>query len=134
MIADQPDLFSARPEGPPRPQGNVTRPRDLAPVIAEELIAEMINWLAQAEDWLTAEDLCIQLALPVNESSKRRLRQAAAESEGRICSGNNGYKLMHRCTVEEWLRFKHRMINQAIAQIRRVKQSAHHRTTPQQLL
>jgi hypothetical protein len=128
MIYEQPDLsFHPRARA-------VTRAKSLVPVADQQLLDGLLFYLAQAHDWLTAADLCKLLDLPVNETSKRHIRAAAEDSQGKICSGNNGYKLMERCTINEWLAFKHRMLNQAITTIRRVKQSAHHRRTPQQRL
>jgi hypothetical protein len=122
---EQPDLsFSPRASAP-------MRTRDLAPVVTAELIDDVIEWLAVADDWLTAEDLCKQLQMPFNESSRRRLRKVAELSAGRIAGGQLGYKLVERMTVSEYLHFKHWMRSQAISMLRRSRQAEHHRRTPQ---
>ena len=87
--------------------------------------------LEGARDWVTANQLLAHMGLAVTESSRRRLRRAAEESEGRIGGGQRGYKLVELMTTEEWLEFKHWMRGQAISMMRRCKQAAHRRRTGQ---
>lgn len=49
----------------------------------------------------------------------RKCRALAARSEGRIISGNNGYKHSKRATPEEVQEFYGRMVNQGREMIRR---------------
>lgn len=52
-------------------------------------------------DWVRAALICGALGMNCNERSKRKIRQLAAESGGRIISGNRGYKLTKYATPEE---------------------------------
>ena len=66
----------------------------------------------RGRDWITAEDLLTELNQPVVESLKRRLRALAEASEGRVSSGDEGYKLTVEMTAEEFGKFDRRLANQ----------------------
>jgi hypothetical protein len=66
----------------------------------------------RGRDWITAEALLTELGQPVVETLKRRLRALAEASEGRISSGDEGYKLTVEMTAEEFGKFDRRLANQ----------------------
>jgi hypothetical protein len=92
----QPELFAVQPP--------VTGPsaRDVAWFVD----------LLRGRDWLTAEELLKELGQPVVETLKRRLRALAEASEGRISSGDRGYKLTVEMTAEEFGEFDRRLAGQ----------------------
>jgi hypothetical protein len=91
-----------------------------------ELLASMLYWLRQTDDWITARDLCRFLGIPATDNNKRRLRDCAQNSEGAIAGGQKGYKLVETMTVAEYNHFRNWMSHQAEAMTRRILQSDKH--------
>jgi len=88
-------------------QGPSVEPRD---------IVEMERLLANAGDWMRAKDFPAMW-------NERSLRAAASESEGRIISGQRGYKLTRLATPDEkhrsvsWLRHQAQTMNKRAIEI-----------------
>jgi hypothetical protein len=91
-----------------------------------ELLDDLLHWLTQADDWLTARDLCKLMDLPPTEAVKRKLRKAADTSDGAIAGGQKGYKLIRHMTVDEYNHWRNWMTHQADAMRHRVIQSDKH--------
>lgn len=76
------------------------------PVVELRDIAEMERLLARSGDWMRAKDF------PAGWN-ERSLRAVASESEGRIISGERGYKLTRLATPDEKQRSVSRLRHQA---------------------
>jgi hypothetical protein len=76
--------------------------------------------LLEERDWTTANELLEIMDEPPTESNRRKLREWANQSEGRIGSGQLGYKLVRAMTAEEFNHFRNSMVSQAIEMQRRV--------------
>ena len=69
----------------------------------------MIDILSRS-GWLSAKEICIRKGLTPSEANRRIVRSFAEESEGKVISGQEGYKLTAEATAEEihhaaaWLR------------------------------
>jgi hypothetical protein len=89
------------------------------PKIAAEELAALEGFLETAGGWVKAKEF----PAPWGE---RRLRAAAHESEGRIISGQRGYKLTRLATIEEvqhaaaWLRHQAQAMQRRALEIDRV--------------
>lgn len=75
---------------------------------------EMLIAQLRGRDWRTARDLGA-----LAEKDRRKLRQIAEASEGRIISGQQGYKLAGEATPEEIGGFYRWMVSQGKRMIRR---------------
>ena len=90
------------------------------PVVEKSVTLELGNLyerLAEQPDWRTAEDLGY-----ITQSERRQLRALADASNGRIISGQRGYRLTRLATMEEcnhaaaWMKHQAgQMIARAIA-------------------
>jgi hypothetical protein len=76
--------------------------------------------LLEERDWTTANELLDVMNEPPTEANRRKLRDWANQSEGRIGSGQLGYKLVRAMTAEEYNHFRNGMVSQAIEMQRRV--------------
>lgn len=74
---------------------------------AEQFVFDVIRTLAQfaalgdAHRWATAEKILDALGIPVNETTKKKLRDAASAEVERIVSGDRGYCLLRHATIAE---------------------------------
>lgn len=57
--------------------------------------------LLQNRDWITAAEILDHSVAEIHHWTDRRLRKLAEHSEGRIISGQNGYKLTRLATRDE---------------------------------
>jgi hypothetical protein len=96
-----------------------------APRVSDEDVENLLLELDNAEEdgWIPAHDL----ARFPTETEHRKVRAIAERAGGQVISGQRGYKLTRRATVEEcdtaerWLRSQARkMLKRALA-IRRVR-------------
>jgi hypothetical protein len=100
------------------------------PKIGEREVAEFCAVLEQAGDWITAGRLIEEFPFqcqwlngnsPITEDNaenfKRRLRLIAECSEDRIIGSEKGYKLLHRCTIDDLNLSTRREMKQANATI-----------------
>jgi hypothetical protein len=77
---------------------------------SDESVDVVVAVLAQAMDWVTAGELCVKLGFHPTDTNKRKLRNLANASAGKIISGQKGYKHIRHATPEEithaanWLR------------------------------
>jgi hypothetical protein len=85
-----------------------------APSTTPEEVERFVDLLLQNGGWMTAEVVGL-----LTTWSDRKCRALAAKSEGRIISGNNGYKHTANANPEEFHEFYGRMIDQGKAMIRR---------------
>lgn len=73
-------------------------------------VEELVGILLDEPDWITAAQLLVKAQWPVTDSNKRRLRDLANASDGRIISGQRGYRHIRHSTADEvihsanWLR------------------------------
>jgi hypothetical protein len=79
--------------------------------------------LLKGRDWTTADELLKILGLVPTETNRRKLRVWANESDGRIGSGQLGYKLVRAMTAEEYNHFRNAMASQAREMQRRILSS-----------
>jgi len=92
-MSTQPELFD-RPEAPSQRE---------------------VDWLVavlQGQGWVTATALLERCGVPANDNRKRRIRQLAQLSEGRIAGDQRGYKLVGEMTAEEFSHVEHWMRSQ----------------------
>lgn len=82
-------------------------------------VAQLVALLSAAGCWMSAQEILEQLGRPVNEATKRTLRELASESRGEIVSGNSGYKHTRHITPDELSEFWGRMVNQGKKMIAR---------------
>ena len=85
--------------------------------LTEQDTEAFVGFLARVMDWRTARELTLTLG-----HSDRALRQLANASDGRVITGQRGYKAASRSTAEEihhaaaWLKSQaHEMLRRAIA-------------------
>src|SRR5213075_1562170 len=82
----------------------------LADPPADESVDTVVAVLDQEMRWLTAEELCFKIGSKPTDSNKRKIRNIANASQGKIISGQKGYKHIRHATPEEithaanWLR------------------------------
>jgi hypothetical protein len=76
--------------------------------------------LLEDRDWTTANELLEIMGEAPTEGNRRKLRLWASESEGRIGSGQLGYKLVRAMTAEEYNHFRNGMASQAREMQRRI--------------
>jgi hypothetical protein len=82
----------------------------LADPPADQSLDLIITILDQEQTWLTAAQLLVKLGEAPTDSKKRVLRELANASQGKIISGQKGYKHIRHATPEEithaanWLR------------------------------
>ncbi len=91
-----------------------------APEVTPSEVAELIARL-RGRGWQTARDLGA-----AKESDKRQLRAIAEASEGRIISGQKGYKLTREATLTEidstvWMRHQGEKMIKRFLDIQRVR-------------
>jgi len=73
-------------------------------------VERMVDLLQRVSGWMAADTLAASLALGHGESGKRRVRALASVADGRVISGQAGYKATSSATLEEiahavaWLR------------------------------
>ncbi|MCX8156183.1 MAG: hypothetical protein N3J91_07035 [Verrucomicrobiae bacterium] len=85
----------------------------------------VLQILASAPDWLSAGALCRELGLPPTEHNKRWLRLLAENSDGQIISGQLGYRLTTKASLQEieesatWLEHQARRMADRARAIRR---------------
>lgn len=95
-------------------------------VPADESVALAISILDQQQGWLTAAQLLVKLGAAPSESNKRKLRDVANSSQGKIISGQKGYKHIKHATNEEvhhaacWLEHQAKEMGERAASIRRM--------------
>jgi hypothetical protein len=96
---------------------------DMAEAGSKEDISPFLALLWRQRDWLTAAEIDLQTGW-----SDRKCRALAAASEGRIISGNRGYKHTAHATPEEFQEFYGRMTEQGKAMLARAEQArrVHH--------
>ena len=99
------------------PQLQLFEESALRPVAQDEI--EWLVGILAGKDWMRAEAILQAEGLPVNETSKRRIRRLASESRGRIGSGQLGYKLIREMTAEEFGHFDRWMAHQEAEMQRR---------------
>lgn len=88
---------------------------ELIPAETRALPEHEVAWFIeklQDGEWHTADSVLKSIGQPVHDSTKRRLRNLAAGSAGRIAGGQNGYKLVARMTAEEYGRVESWMASQ----------------------
>jgi len=111
-----------------------TSPPELIPAEQHALPEHEVKWfldLLGDGDWKTADEILQSVEQPVNDSTKRRLRQLAAGSAGRIAGGQKGYKLVVHMTADEYGHFEGWMSSQE-REMKRRRLDAHkvfHSTT-----
>jgi hypothetical protein len=72
---------------------------------APKASARNVEWfvnLLRGRGWVLARDLLVEVGQPVTDGNKRFLRDLANQSEGKIGSGQKGYKLVEEMTAEEF--------------------------------
>lgn len=77
-------------------------------------VARLISLLSASGTWLNAREITEQLGW-----SDRKIRDLASHSDGRIISGNSGYKHTRHATPDEMQEFYGRLVNQAKVMIQR---------------
>jgi hypothetical protein len=79
--------------------------------------------LEQQKTWLKAADLLRKLNEAPSETNKRKLRRISEHSQGKIISGQKGYKHIRHATPEEithaanWLRHQAKEMDQRATEI-----------------
>ena len=92
---------------------------EAAPKPADPNVLRMIL-LLEARDWTTANELLEIMNEPPTEANRRKLREWANQSGGRIGSGQLGYKLVREMTADEYNHFRNAMASQAREMQRRI--------------
>lgn len=82
-----------------------------APAVTE--VDRFVQVLQMQSDWLTAADLITRMGLPPTEQSRRFLRIWANASDGRVISGQKGYRHIDHATAEEIVHASRWLIHQA---------------------
>ncbi len=85
--------------------------------------AEKVQWLLDLladGNWHHAAEALNARNMPPTEGAKRMIREAAELSEGRVISGQKGYKLTAHATAEEIDHFTRQLRSQAAKMTRRV--------------
>jgi hypothetical protein len=91
----------------------------IAPQLAFDFFAvKPINadWLVSLlkdKGWVRASDILLQIGAPDTDTGRRQLRATAEASEGRVASGQLGYKLFEHMTKAEFDHFCAWMLSQA---------------------
>ena len=104
--------------------------QDELPLFAEppdEHIARFVHLLALLGDWITSTQVCHHLVLPVNESSRRMIRDWANASDD-VISGQRGYRHVTHATADDISHFCNWMESQASrmqSRSIRIRQRAH---------
>lgn len=98
----------------------------------DESVDLLIAVLDQSTGWLNAEELCVKLGSKPTDTNKRKIRNLANASTGKIISGQKGYKHIRHATPEEithaanWLRHQAKEMDDRAAQILRQYHSLPH--------
>ena len=93
----------------------------------QERLAQMERTLATLGAWVKGNALQVYLGL-----NERKIRQLAELSDGRIITGNKGYKLIGNATIEEIGECTGRLKSQARQMLRRairIERRFHKRNT-----
>jgi hypothetical protein len=90
-------------------------------VPADESVATIIAILDQETDWLTAAQLLQKIGEAPTDSKKRQLREIANASQGKIISGQKGYRHIRHATPEEILHAAAWLEHQAVEMGERAK-------------
>jgi len=69
--------------------------------LADQMVAALREHAAGNDGWRSAGELALDLGYPTSERGKRAVRAAANASNGRIISGQKGYKLTCDATPAE---------------------------------
>jgi hypothetical protein len=92
--------------------------------------------LDQETDWLTAAQLLVKLGEAPTDSKKRQLRELANASDGKIISGQRGYRHIRHATLEEiehaanWLEHQAVQMGARARSIRRLRHTYHPNRNP----
>lgn len=84
-------------------------------------IDTVVAILDHEQAWLTAAQLLLKLGEKVNDNRKRKLRRIAENSQGKIISGQAGYKHIRHATAEEILHAANWLEHQAVEMGERAK-------------
>jgi hypothetical protein len=86
----------------------------LSPVREDDAsLPTILAILDQETDWLTAAQLLVKLGEAPTDSKKRQLREVANASDGKIISGQKGYRHIRHATPDEITHAAHWLRHQA---------------------
>jgi hypothetical protein len=86
----------------------------LSPVRVDDAsLPTILAILDQETDWLTAAQLLVKLGEAPTDSKKRQLRELANASDGKIISGQRGYRHIRHATPDEITHAAHWLRHQA---------------------
>lgn len=95
-------------------------------------VETVVAVLDQEMDWLTAAQLLVKLGEAPSETNKRKLRELANASAGKIISGQKGYRHIRHASPEEithaanWLEHQAKQMAERALEIRRTYHSLPH--------
>lgn len=82
----------------------------------------LLAYLDGTPGWQSAEHLAAMLFSDPSETGKRKVRQLAADTNGRVAGGEEGYKLTIHLDKDEMLAIRGRLHNQAEAMSRKARE------------
>jgi hypothetical protein len=98
----------------------------LAPAtLPDAALPTILAVLDQEMTWLTAAQLLLKIGDTPTESNKRKLRELASASNGKIISGQKGYRHIRHADVDEILHARNWLIHQAKAMSDRASEILH---------
>lgn len=89
----------------------------------DESVDTVVAVLDQQIGWLNAGELCVKIGSQPTDTNKRKIRNIANASQGKIISGQKGYKHIRHATPEEithaanWLRHQAKEMDQRATEI-----------------